>query len=76
VQSESGNRDSSSGVSALQLLPAEDLGEGDGIVAVWAETAKTEATAEDVAGWAARLGEETGLAGWARVDGALDACMT
>ena len=54
------------------LKDAEQLGEGDGIVAVWAEAAKTEATAEDVAVRAALFTEEAGLAGWALVDGVSD----
>ena len=69
MQSERGKRDSSSRVSGLHLLKAEQLGEGDGIVAVRAEPAKTEATAEDVAVGATLLSEEPGLAGWALVDG-------
>ena len=60
----------------LHLLNAEQLGEGDGIVAVRAETAKTEATAEDVAVRAALVTEEAGLAGWALVDGASDERLT
>jgi hypothetical protein len=56
----------------LHLLQAEQFGAGDGVVAVGAETAKTEATAEDVAVWATAVTEEAGLASWAPVDGASD----
>jgi hypothetical protein len=63
MQSERGKRDSSSRVSVLHLLKAEQLGEGDGIIAVWAETAETETTAEDVAVGAALVTEEARLAG-------------
>jgi len=42
------------------------------LVAVRAETAKTEATAEDLAVWATAVTEEAGLASWAPVDGASD----
>ena len=72
VQSERGKRDSSSRASVLHLLNAEQLGEGNGIVAVRAETAGPEAPAEDVAIGAALLAEEPGLAGRALVDGVSD----
>jgi len=56
----------------LHLLKAEQLGEGDGVVAVWAGTAETETTAEDVAVWATLVTEEAGLADGALVDGVSD----
>ncbi len=56
----------------MHLLKAEQIGEGDGVVAVWAGTAEAEATAEDVAVRAALLAEEARLAGRAFIDGADD----
>jgi hypothetical protein len=56
----------------LHLLKAEQFGDGDRIVAVWARAAEAEASAEDVAVGAALLAEEPGLAGRALVDGARD----
>ena len=56
----------------MHLLKAKQLGEGDGIVAVGAETTQSKAAAEDVAVGAALLTEEAGVAGRARIDGLSD----
>ena len=53
-------------------LPVEDLGDEDEVIAARARTTEAEATAEEVAVWAAALAEEASLAGWALIDGVGD----
>jgi hypothetical protein len=53
-------------------LPVEDLGDEDEVIAARARTAEAEATAEEVAVWAAPFSEVAGLAGRALVDGVGD----
>jgi hypothetical protein len=50
-------------------LSGEQIGQGDGFVAVWAGAARTDPSAELVAVWAALLAQETRTAGRALVDG-------
>ena len=59
-------------VASGQHHRGQDVGEEDGLVAVRAGAAEAEATAEDVAVWAALLAEEACLAARAFVDGVGD----
>ena len=54
---------------ATSVSGGEQIAHGDGLVAVWAGTTRTEPTGEGVAVRAALLAEEASVAGRADVDG-------
>ena len=54
---------------ATSVSDADEIGQGDRLVAVWAGTTGADPAAEDAAARAALLAEVADLAGWALVDG-------